>query len=184
MLHVQADIVYPLALFVSYLAFTSVCIFLIVRHVVYRAHKSQLDFKPSLSAPSNRQGQIQVFAALSVLSLAIASYHNYNVLSTSYRNWAYEKGGEVPVFFRQAHEAIHVDGVINRQMGQWLQDIDPARELWEVSMANSTRLWWTQQLLLDAVAWTLYVSIEGQPRSPPYSKPIRSSAHNYHSSQI
>ena len=157
----------PIALLSTYLSLTSVLIYTISHRVLFKAHKALPPSQATRFRQSTRRKHIEAFAALALLSLAVATYFGYSFLKLSYQVWAYERGEAVPtgLFGRYG---IFSQRVGRLQLGRWLHDTDLISELWEIALERARRRWWSQQLLLTSGPWCLYVAIEGQRRNIPY----------------
>jgi hypothetical protein len=53
-------------------------------------------------------------------------------------------------------------GALRLALGRWLKDTSLFRDAWEIVPERSERYWWSQQIFLGAVAWSVYVGIKGE----------------------
>ena len=152
----------PLFLFGSYLVVTGALTALVIRNVINRAYRALPPSQTTRHRQSKRQKHVQIFAALSVLSLAITSYYGYSSLSLSYRVWAHERGEVLPNGLWGPGGLIGGgDETVGLELGRWLKDTSLLLDHWEIIVEKSRRFWWSQQTLLGSTALSVFIGIEG-----------------------
>ncbi|KAI9874506.1 MAG: hypothetical protein M1830_009676 [Pleopsidium flavum] len=159
----------PLLLLSGYLFTATALTTLIIRNVLYRAHRSLPPSQTTRHRQSNRRKHVQIFASLSVLSLAITSYYLYSSLSLSYRVWAHERGEALPCgLWRRGGVFGSGDEGVALELGRWMNDTTLVWDNWEIIVERSRRFWWSQQIFLGTTVWSVFVGIEGRRRNIPY----------------
>lgn len=130
-----------------------------------------------------RQGYVQAFSLLALVSLATAAYFGVSFSSLSYRVWATERGVELPDRFgipilrllrtkADAETSVFGDNGALRggehpgrlQIIRWLNDTPLYRDALEIVAEKARYFWWGQQINLALVSWSTYLAIEGQRR--------------------
>ncbi|PMD36669.1 hypothetical protein L207DRAFT_515186 [Hyaloscypha variabilis F] len=115
-----------------------------------------------------RQGYVQVFSLLALVSLTVATYFGVRFGSLSYRVWATERGVELPDGFFGDNGALRGGEHPGRlQIVRWLNDTPLYRDALEIIAEKARYFWWGQQVNLSLVSWSTYLAIEGQRRKIP-----------------
>lgn len=135
------------------------------------AHRSSSSPRRRRHKRFSHQSKLQIFTALSVLSLAVLSYHMMSFLIFSYKAWASEKGVRIP------QRLFGYDGLIDLKHGtnplfiwEWLTSSTLFQDFAEIICGSSARYWWTLQALSGTMAWSFFMSVEGVDR--PLFAPI------------
>ena len=152
----------PFAYFGTYLTVTISLIYLIAHRVFYRAHRELPPSQATRTRQHNRRNHIQIYSALSLLSLGISAYYTYDLLSLSYNAWLYERGQYAPGTLWAPSGFFGGKGSAPRlELGRWLRDIDLAVEHWGIPLAKSGGRWWAQQYFIGLSIFSVFVSLEG-----------------------
>jgi len=153
----------PLFLLGGYVFTATALTALIIRQVLYRAYRSLPPSQTTRHRQSNRRKHLQIFAALSVLSLSVTWYYLYSSLSLSYRVWARERGEALPsglwgrgAIFGGGDESVRLE------LGRWSKDTSLVWDSWEIIAEKSRRFWWSQQISLGTTVWSVFMGIEGR----------------------
>ena len=111
----------------------------------------------------SRKSSVQIYTNLSLLSFAVLSYHMLSFLVISYKTWASARNIPIPQSFF-GHEGLFdlQNGAINIQVWQWLTSSTLFQDFAETICDDSARYWWTQQALLTTMAWSFFMSVEGE----------------------
>ena len=152
----------PISLFSGYIVLASSLTYLITRRVLYRAYTSIPPSQATRHRQHDRQRHVRIFAGLTVLSLGVACYQLFSLLSLSYKVWAHERGEALPIGLWGRGGLFGGDEGQGLALGRWFHDTDLLRETWEIAIEKSRRFWWTQQLWLGAAAWSVFLGIEGE----------------------
>ena len=151
----------PLTIFSSYFALATGLTLFISRNVLYGAFKSLPPSQATRIRASNRQKHIILFSGLAVASLGVTWWHLFGFFSLSYRNWAHVMDQDVPERI-YGERGIWGDGATGLALGRWLTDTELFRDIWEIAVEKSRRYWWSQQIILGAAAWSVFLGIEGK----------------------
>ena len=161
---IEADIsnsnIRPIGLFASYLAAASGLTFFVSRNILFKAFKSLPPSQATRIRTTNRRKHVILFTSLAVVSLIVTIWQMFRVLSLSYRAWAYEMGQSLPQSW-VGEGGVWGEGKTGLALGRWLEDTDLLNDALEIAVEKSRRYWWTQQLILAAAAWSIYLSVEG-----------------------
>lgn len=125
----------------------------------------------SVRSPRSRYGarnlflerQVQIFALLSVVSFSILSYHMINVLLQSYKAWATAQNIEPK--HQPEKDGSSLEGHVYWScicLWEWLKDSHLFEDFGNAILENNSRFWWTQQVLLVSIAWSVFMSVEGR----------------------
>lgn len=133
------------------------------KYVLFKAYTSIPVSQDTRARLEARRKHLIVFGLLSVASLLLAVLSAASTVSLSYRTWAYEMGESVPehiwgensLFGGQGHEPT---GLV---LGRWYHDTPFLRETAEFLASNGTRYWWTQQVLMGLISWSVFLGVEG-----------------------
>lgn len=165
---IEADIsnsnIRPIGLFASYLAAASGLTFFVSRNILFKAFKSLPPSQATRIRTTNRRKHVILFTSLAVVSLIVTIWQMFRVLSLSYRAWAYEMGQSLPQSW-VGEGGVWGEGKTGLALGRWLEDTDLLNDALEIAVEKSRRYWWTQQLILAAAAWSIYLSVEGRRRN-------------------
>lgn len=152
----------PLFLLGSYLFVTAALITLVIRNVVYRAYRALPPSQTTRHRQAKRKKHVQIFAALTILSLVMTTYYVYGSLSLSYRVWAHERGEMLPNGLWGPGGVIgEGDESVGLELGRWFKDTSLLLDHWEIIVEKSRRFWWSQQMLLGSTVWSVFMGIEG-----------------------
>lgn len=106
-----------------------------------------------------RKKKVTTFGSLAVVSLLILVYHWGYALLSSYEAWANDQGEPTPGALWDGWYAGNGD--LDWQLGRWWQEANPPYELKRAALDTSKAVWWTQQLLVARLAFSIFVGIEG-----------------------
>jgi len=152
----------PLFLLGSYLFATGTLTTLILRNVIYRAYRALPPSQTTRHRQSKRWKHVQIFAALSMLSLAMTTHYVYSSFSLSYRVWALERGEMLPNGLWGPGGVVGGgDETVGLELGRWFKDTSVHLDHWEIIVEKSRRFWWSQQMLLGSTILALFMGIEG-----------------------
>ncbi|EKG12305.1 hypothetical protein MPH_10610 [Macrophomina phaseolina MS6] len=112
-----------------------------------------------------RKKKVTTFGSLAVVSLLILVYHWGYALLSSYEAWANDQGEPTPGALWDGWYAGNGD--LDWQLGRWWQEANPPYELKRAALDTSKAVWWTQQLLVARLAFSIFVGIEGRRRDIP-----------------
>lgn len=151
----------PLAIFAAW-ASTIFALTGLVGSFIYRGDASLPPSQATRHRESRRWKHIQIFGILAALSCLVAFYFEADCLILSYKVWALERGEQLPTALWGEHGIFGDDeNTVELQLGRWAHDTFPMVELYDIVFEKSRRAWWSQQLLLGATAWSVFMSIEG-----------------------
>ncbi|GAD98059.1 hypothetical protein AN4634.2 [Paecilomyces variotii No. 5] len=99
---------------------------------------------------------IPLFAALAILSFGATWYHMFSFFAYSYRDWACRTGflGSV--------------SLTARDLELWLRDTKLFQEAWGAVVESPWRFWWSEQIFLWTVGWSLFLGISGRRNGIPH----------------
>ncbi|KAI9788490.1 MAG: hypothetical protein M1835_002237 [Candelina submexicana] len=158
----------PLAIFAIHLT-TIFILIAIIGRFIYRGNASLPPSQATRHRESRRWKHVQVFVVLAVLSCLVAFYFQTDCLMLSYKVWALERGEQLPTGLWGEHGIFGGrEDAVELQLGRWAHDTFPMVELYDIVFEKSKRAWWSQQLLLGATAWSVFMSIEGRRRNIQY----------------
>ncbi|KAH8794060.1 hypothetical protein BGZ57DRAFT_937999 [Hyaloscypha finlandica] len=137
----------------------------VVLRTVYRSYVALPPSSATRSREPLRQGYVQAFSLLALVSLAAAAYFSVSFSSLSYRVWATERGVELPDSVFGDNGALRGGEHPGRlQIVRWLNDTPLYRDALEIVAEKARYFWWGQQVNLALVSWSTYLAIEGQRR--------------------
>lgn len=90
-----------------------------------------------------------MFTALAALSLGFTWCYMFSFFAYSYHDWACERG-------------IVPDVVDVRKLEMWLRDTKLFKEAWETVSETPQRFWWSGQIFLWTVGWSLFLGVMGK----------------------
>lgn len=96
---------------------------------------------------------IPLFAALAILSLGATWYHMFSFFAYSYRDWVCRTG-----FLGSA-------SLTAQDLELWLRDTKLFQEAWGAVVESPWRFWWSEQIFLWTVGWSLFLGISGKNKS-------------------
>ena len=135
----------PAVLFAGYLT-TSLSLTSVIVRTLQQAF---VVLPPSQATPSRRK-HVQIFSALSMLSLSVVWYYVFAFFTLTYRVWASERGVDMlnGGFWNGAW-------LTDLELSRWLRDTPIFTDMWEIALERSSRFWWSQQLFLGGAAWAV-----------------------------
>lgn len=128
---------------------------------IYGAYRSLPPSQQTRLRASNRKKQLAGFAGLAALSFIVLWYHSLEYMLLSYRAWANEMDGPIPTRLR-GRGGIFGDGSVGVDLGRWLRDTNLVTESAEIIVERSKRYWWSQQLVLGGIPWSIFLGVEGK----------------------
>ena len=150
---------------VIFVCYVSSALFLtgLIIGMLYRTYQSLPSSRPTYIAKNPYlEGQVRLFASLSVISFSVLSYHMVNVILQSYQAWATTQSlkssdqlGEDQIFL---NTQIYWPCIC---LWEWLKDSHLFEDFGNAIVDNSARYWWTQQALLTSILWSVFMSVEG-----------------------
>jgi hypothetical protein len=149
------------ALFIGYLSSAIGLTVFINYSILYGAYRALPPSQATRKATSYRHRYAQLFAALAAASLAVTWYHMVNYLVLSYRVWAHYMDEPLPTGL-WTHRGILGEQPTRLALGRWLKDTALFEDAWEIVVERSRRFWWSQQIILGAAAWSIFVGMEGE----------------------
>ncbi|KAE9379011.1 hypothetical protein N431DRAFT_396960 [Stipitochalara longipes BDJ] len=137
----------------------------VVLRTIYRSYIALPPSSATRLREPLRQGYVQAFSLLALVSIAVATYFGVRFGSLSYRVWATERGVELPDGLFGDNGAIRGGEHPGRlQIVRWLNDTPLYRDALEIVAEKARYFWWGQQINLAMVSWSAYLAIEGQRR--------------------
>ncbi|KAI9817508.1 MAG: hypothetical protein M1827_001118 [Pycnora praestabilis] len=142
---------------------------ILILHTCYRAYTSLVPSQSTRHRQSSRSKHVLLFASLAALSSVLSYHYMHSFLTLSYKVWAHERGEEFPDRFWGSGGIFgSSDERVRLELGRWFEDSTIFKDSWEVVVQSSRRFWWSQQVLLGSVAWSVFLSVEGRRRNIPH----------------
>ncbi|EKV12112.1 hypothetical protein PDIG_46480 [Penicillium digitatum PHI26] len=114
----------------------------------YHTHKTQSNWRRSYGS------QFTIFIALSILSITTTWYYMFAFFAHSYRSW---EARQSPMQRALIEVAPHL-----LKWEMWLRDSKLFREAWESVSATPARTWWSGQIFLWTIGWSLFLGVMGR----------------------
>ncbi|KAL2009055.1 hypothetical protein VTN00DRAFT_7249 [Thermoascus crustaceus] len=146
-LTVEVDHYRSLPILITYLLIALMLTESIVRRLYrrYRYLKSQ-----SQTEWLTRRRNVALFTLLAILSLGSTWYYMFSFFAYSYHDWACERG------------VLGGNGMDVRKLELWLRDTKLFKEAWETVSETPQRFWWSGQIFLWTVGWSLFLGVMGR----------------------
>ncbi|KKK26373.1 hypothetical protein ARAM_006648, partial [Aspergillus rambellii] len=109
----------------------------------------------------SRKRKFAVFCLLALLSLGTTWYHMFCFFGHSYRSWA-GGGGDAAAALTRGYYSLP------RRWELWLRDRKLFREAWESVSESPERVWWSGQIFLFTVGWSLVLGVVGRKYRIPH----------------
>lgn len=97
--------------------------------------------------------QFAIFITLSILSIVTTWYYMFAFFAHSYRSW---EAGQSPT-----QQALIEVAPLLAKWEAWLRDSKLFREAWGSVFATPARTWWSGQIFLWTIGWSLFLGVMG-----------------------
>lgn len=97
--------------------------------------------------------QFTIFITLSILSIVTTWYYMFAFFAHSYRSW---EAGQSPT-----QQALIEVAPLLAKWEMWLRDSKLFREAWGSVFATPARTWWSGQIFLWTIGWSLFLGVMG-----------------------
>ena len=157
----EASNVRPIAILASYLSLAFLLTVQITRTLrpISKRSRSQ---KATSAIQQPQAKHLVIFATLAVVSLSTTWYYMLAFFTLSYRTWANEASLALPNGFWGSGGILSGgEDIVGLHLGAWLKDTTLFRDAWETVIDGNIRFWWSQQIFLITMAWSVYLGIEG-----------------------
>ncbi|KAI1378350.1 hypothetical protein F4677DRAFT_392366 [Hypoxylon crocopeplum] len=148
---------------------------------LYTSYKLLSPAQDTRSRLAQRKRLVPAFLSLAVAALCLATYTAVSSASLSYRTWAYEHGLDLPEWFITDDEVFpeteNSSKLSLTYIAQWLSDTPIYYDTLEIVVEKARRFWWSQQIDLATVAFSMLLSIEGRRRKIPLTSAFLILAH-------
>ncbi|KAI2630873.1 hypothetical protein GGR54DRAFT_584636 [Hypoxylon sp. NC1633] len=148
---------------------------------LYTSYKALSPAQDTRSRLAQRKRLVPAFLGLAVVSLCLATYTTGASAVLSYRTWAHEHSLHRPERFMTDEELFpESKGSSNlsfTHIAQWLNDTPIYYDALEIVVEKARRFWWSQQVDLAMVAFSMLLSIEGRRRKIPFTAAFLALAH-------
>lgn len=158
----------PIAILAAYLSLSALLTCSILR-TLYRISKNSRARQSNPSHQRLRSRHLLIFASLAVICLGITWFYMLSFFTFSYQEWAHKEDVALPMGLWGPSGVF--DGgkdKIGLHLGLWLRDTKLFREAWETVIDGSIRFWWSQQIFLITMAWSVHLGIEGAAPISPF----------------
>lgn len=137
--------------------------------VIYRSYLTLPPSSATRYREPLRRGHVRTFSLLAIASLTTAFYFFMKFSGLSYRVWAIERGVELPENLFGDKGAFRSGEHPGRlHIFKWLSDTPFYLDMLEIVVEKARYFWWSQQISLAFVPWSIYLAIEGGRRKIPY----------------
>ncbi|KAI5868096.1 hypothetical protein GGS23DRAFT_544013 [Durotheca rogersii] len=130
---------------------------------------------------ARRKKLVPAFVALASAALCWATYTSVAAAALSYQTWASEHGhGHLERSTPggdQASGPSSSDGPAFAHVARWLSDTPFYYDALEIVVEKARRFWWSQQIDLATVAFSVLLSVEGRRRGIPSTPAFLALAH-------
>lgn len=136
---------------------------------LFRSYKALSPSQDTRTRLNQRAKLVPLFTGLAAISVLSAAYSSAKYGLLSYQVWADQRGITLPD--RVFGSSPHAPGGWNTtrlHVAQWLSDTPIYYDALEILAEKARRFWWSQQLDLSMVSWSLLLAIEGRRRNIPY----------------
>ncbi|KAI1879632.1 hypothetical protein JX265_002586 [Neoarthrinium moseri] len=145
---------------------------------LYTSYKSLSPSQDTRKRLERRVKLAPIFLGLAAASLVFATYSSIVYATLSYKAWADDGGFDLPQRF--IGEKGFFPGTQNSSqlyLARWLSDTPVYYDALEIVAEKARRFWWSQQVDLSTLSWSLLLAIEGRRRRIPLLTAFLALAH-------